>query len=145
LLSLFEMRKDYEENEDRDFKLLVSGRETKGGTIHLKGRSSFDDVCRVFESVPKPVKEERPPGRQSGDRRKIAEAILDAVLFKDPMVLERQIKPGEWLDLVSRVNQAGTEWKKTPATLKAYLTEELVSAGRVLVIDKARGIYQVVR
>jgi hypothetical protein len=145
LLSLFEMRKDYEENEDRDFKLLVSGRETKGGTIHLKGRSSFDDVCRVFESVPKPVKEKKSPGRQAGDRRKIAEAILDAVLFKDPGVLERQIKPGEWPDLVSRVNQAEPEWQKTPDTLKAYLTEELVSAGRVLVIDKARGIYQVVR
>jgi len=145
LLSLFEMRKDYEENEDRDFKLLVSGRETKGGTIHLKGRSSFDDVCRVFESVPKPVKEKKPPGRQSGDRRKIAEAILESVLFKEPGLVDRQTKPSEWLLLVSRVNQAEPEWQKSPDTLKAYLTEELVSAGRVLVIDKARGIYQVVR
>jgi hypothetical protein len=145
LLSLFEMRKDYEENEDRDFKLLVSGRETKGGTIHLKGRSSFDDVCRVFESVPKPVKEKKPPGRQSGDRRKIAGDILDAVLFKEPGLLDRQTKPSEWLQLVSRVNQAEEEWQKSPDTLRAYLTEELVSAGRVLVIDKARGIYQVVR
>jgi hypothetical protein len=145
LLSLFEMRKDYEENEDRDFKLLVSGRETKGGTIHLKGRSSFDDVCRVFESVPKPVKEKKPPGRQSGDRRKIAEDILDAVLFKEPGLLDRQTKPSEWLQLVYRVNQGIPEWQKTPETLKAYFTEELVSAGRVLVIDKARGVYQVVR
>ena len=145
LLSLFEMRKDYEENEDRDFKLLVSGRETKGGTIHLKGRSSFDDVCRVFESVPKPVKEKKPPGRQSGDRRKIAEDILDAVLFKEPGLLDRQTKPSEWLQLVSRVKEAYPEWQKSPDTLRTYLTEELVSAGRVLVIDKARGIYQVVR
>ena len=145
LLSLFEMRKDYEENEDRDFKLLVSGRETKGGTIHLKGRSSFDDVCRVFESVPKPVKEKKPPGRQGGDRRKIAGDILDAVLFKEPGLLDRQTKPSEWLQLVSRVNQAEEEWQKSPDTLRTYLTEELVSAGRVLVIDKARGIYQVVR
>ena len=145
MLSLFEMRKDYEENEDRDFKLLVSGRETKGGTIHLKGRSSFDDVCRVFESVPKPVKEKKPPGRQSGDRRKIAEDILDAVLFKEPGLLDRQTKPSEWLQLVYRVNQGIPEWQKTPETLKAYFTEELVSAGRVLVIDKARGVYQVVR
>lgn len=145
LLSLFEMRKDYEENEDRDYKLLVSGRETKGGTIHLKGRSSFDDVCRVFESVPKPVKEKKPPGRQGGDRRKIAEDILDAVLFKEPGLLDRQTKPSEWLQLVSRVNEAYPEWQKSQDTLRTYLTEELVSAGRVLVIDKARGIYQVVR
>ena len=123
----------------------MSGRETAGGTIHLKGRSSFDDVCRVFESVPKPVKEKKPPGRQSGDRRKIAEAILEAVLFKDPDVKERQITPKEWAHLVGRVNQAEPEWQKSPDTLRAYLTEELVSAGRVLVIDKARGIYQVVR
>ena len=95
--------------------------------------------------MPKPVKEKKPPGRQSGDRRKIAEAILEAVLFKDPDVKERQITPKEWAHLVGRVNQAEPEWQKSPDTLRAYLTEELVSAGRVLVIDKARGIYQVVR
>jgi hypothetical protein len=43
------------------------------------------------------------------------------------------------------VNQAEPEWQKSPETLRTYLTEELVSAGRVLVIDKARGIYQVLR
>ena len=56
------MRKDYEENEARDFKLLVTGRESSGKTIHLKARSSIDDVCRVFESVPKPVKEKKAMG-----------------------------------------------------------------------------------
>ena len=145
LLSLFEMRRDYEENEDRDFKLLVSGRETKGGTIHLKGRSSFDDVCRVFESVPKPVKEKKPPGRQSGDKRRIAEEILNAVLFKVPDLVERQVKPSEWLQLVARVNIAEPEWQKSEDTLKSYLTKELVSAGRVIAVNKAQGVYQVVR
>jgi hypothetical protein len=95
--------------------------------------------------VEEPVKEKKPPGRQSGDRRKIAGDILDAVLFKEPGLLDRQTKPSEWLQLVSRVNQAEEEWQKSPDTLRAYLTEELVSAGRVLVIDKARGVYQVVR
>ena len=91
------------------------------------------------------MKEKKPPGRQSGDRRKIAGAILDAVLFKEPGLLDRPVKPSEWLQLVARVNQGEPEWQKSPDTLRTYLTEELVSAGRVLVIDKARGIYQVVR
>jgi hypothetical protein len=95
--------------------------------------------------VEEPVKEKKPPGRQSGDRRKIAEAILEAVLFKEPGLVDRQTKPSEWLQLVSRVNQGEPEWQKSPDTLRTYLTEELVSAGRVLVIDKARGVYQVVR
>jgi len=43
------------------------------------------------------------------------------------------------------VNQAEPEWQKSPDTLRTYLTEELVSAGRVNVVSKARGIYQVVR
>lgn len=139
------MRKDYEENEDRDFKLLVSGRENNGGgTIYLKGRSSLDNVCRVFESVPKPVKEKKPPGRQSGDKQKIAGEILDAVLFKDPEVKDRQITPKDWFLLVARVNQAEPEWQKSNDTLRDYLTSVLVSAGRVIVINKSKGIYQVV-
>ena len=145
LLSLFEMRKDYEENEDRDFKLLVSGRETKGGTIHLKGRSSFDDVCRVFESVPKPVKEKKPPGRQSGDRKETAGEILDCVLFKDQGLVDRQIKRKEWLELVQRVSPGKDEWPKSADTLWSYLTKELVSAGRVSAVSPAQGIYQVLR
>jgi len=56
-----------------------------------------------------------------------------------------QAKPSEWLQLVARVNQGEQEWQKSTDTLKAYLTEELVSAGRVIADDKARGIYQVVR
>jgi hypothetical protein len=43
------------------------------------------------------------------------------------------------------VNQAEPEWQKSPDTLRAYLTEELVSAGRVKVLSKAQGLYQVVR
>jgi hypothetical protein len=95
--------------------------------------------------VPKPVKEKKPPGRQSGDRRKIAEAILEAVLFKEPGLVDRQTKPSEWLQLVSRVSEAYPEWQKSPDTLRTYLTEELVSAGRVKVVSKAQGLYQVVR
>ena len=90
------------------------------------------------------MKEKKPPGRQSGDRRKIAEEILKSVLFKEPGVLDRQIKPSEWLQLVARVNHGEPEWQKSPETLRAYLNEELVSAGRVKVISKAQGLYQVV-
>ena len=128
------------------FEMLIEGREGTGfGRKILKARGTADGVCRAFDQVEEPVKEKKPPGRQSGDRRKIAEAILEAVLFKDEDVKERQITPKEWHQLVSRVNEAYPEWQKTPDTLRTYLTEELVSAGRVLVIDKARGIYQVVR
>ena len=91
------------------------------------------------------MKEKKPPGRQSGDRRKIAEAILESVLFKEPGLVDRQTKPSEWLQLVARVSQGEPEWQKSPDTLKAYLTEELVSAGRVIAVDRARGVYQVVR
>ena len=126
-------------------EILIEGRETKGARKILKARGTADGVCRAFDQVEEPVKEKKPPGRQSGERRKVAEAILESVLFKDPGLVDRQTKPSEWLSLVSRVNQGEPEWQKSPDTLKAYLTEELVSAGRVLVIDKARGIYQVVR
>ena len=126
-------------------EILIEGRETKGARKILKARGTADGVCRAFDQVEEPVKEKKPPGRQSGDKRRIAEAILEAVLFKDPDVKERQITPKEWAQLVGRVNQAEPEWQKSPDTLRAYLTEELVSAGRVLVINPARGIYQVVR
>lgn len=126
-------------------EILIEGRETKGARKILKARGTADGVCRAFDQVEEPVKEKKPPGRQGGDRRKVAEAILEAVLFKDPDVRERQITPKEWAHLVGRVNQAEPEWQKSADTLRAYLTEELVSAGRVLVIDKTRGIYQVVR
>ncbi len=126
-------------------EILIEGRETKGARKILKARGTADGVCRAFDQVEELVKEKKPPGRQSGDRRKIAEAILEAVLFKEPGLVDRQTRPSEWLQLVSRVNEAEEEWQKSPDTLRAYLTEELVSAGRVLVIDKARGVYQVVR
>ena len=126
-------------------EILIEGRETKGARKILKARGTADGVCRAFDQVEEPVKEKKPPGRQSGDRRRIAEAILEAVLFKDPDVKERQITPKEWLELVARVNQAFPEWQKSADVLRGYLKDELVSAGRVLVIDKARGVYQVVR
>jgi hypothetical protein len=126
-------------------EILIEGRETRGARKILKARGTADGVCRTFDQVEEPVKEKKPPGRQSGDRRKIAEAILEAVLFKEPGLLDRQTRPSEWLQLVSRVNEAEEEWQKSPDTLRAYLTEELVSAGRVIAVDKARGVYQVVR
>lgn len=128
------------------FEMLIEGREGTGfGRKILKARGTADGVCRAFDQVEEPVKEKKAPGRQGGDKRRIAEAILDAVLFKEQGLLDRQTKPSEWLKLVSRVNEAEEEWQKSTDTLRAYFTEELVSAGRVLVIDKARGIYQVVR
>jgi hypothetical protein len=126
-------------------EILIEGRETKGARKILKARGTADGVCRAFDQVEEPVKEKKPPGRQGGGRRKIAEAILESVLFKDPGLVDRQTKPSEWLTLVSRVNQGEPEWQKSPDTLKAYLTEELVSAGRVKVLSKAQGLYQVVR
>lgn len=126
------------------YQITIEGRETKGAQKTLKARGTADGLGRAFDQVEEPVDEKKTRGRQPGDRRKIAEAILNNVLFKDPGLLERQIKPGEWLELVSRVNQAEPEWQKTPETLKNYLTDELVSAERVKVINKARGIYQVV-
>ena len=126
-------------------EILIEGRETKGARKILKARGTADGVCRAFDQVEEPVKEKKPPGRQSGEKRRIAEEILDAVLFKEPGFADRQTKPSEWLQLVSRVNQGEPEWQKSPDTLRAYFTEELVSAGRVLVIDRARGVYQVVR
>jgi hypothetical protein len=126
-------------------EILIEGRETKGARKILKARGTADGVCRAFDQVEEPVKEKKPPGRQSGDRRRIAEAILEAVLFKDPDVKERQITPKEWAQLVGRVNQAEPEWQKSLDTLRTYLTEELVSSGRVIAVDKARGVYQVVR
>lgn len=127
------------------FEILIEGRETRGARKILKARGTADGVCRAFDQVEEPVKERKPPGRQSGDRRKVAEAILDAVLFKEPGLVDRQTRPSEWLQLVSRVNQGEPDWQKSPDTLRAYFTEELVSAGRVIVVDKARGVYQVVR
>lgn len=126
-------------------EILIEGRETRGARKILKARGTADGVCRAFDQVEEPVKEKKPPGRQSGDAQKNAGMILDAVLFKDPGVKERQITNQEWLTLVGRVNQAEPEWQKSPDTLKGYLKRELVSAGRVDVIDKARGIYQVLR
>ena len=126
-------------------EILIEGRETKGARKILKARGTADGRCRAFDQVEEPVKEKKAPGRQSGERRKVAEAILDAVLFKEPELLDRPVKPSEWLHLVSRVSEAYPDWQKSPDTLRAYLTEELVSAGRVKVISKAQGLYQVVR
>jgi len=126
-------------------EILIEGRETKGARKILKARGTADGVCRAFDQVEEPVKEKKPLGRQSGGKRRIAEAILDAVLFKEPGLVSRPTRFSEWLQLVSRVNQAEEEWQKSPDTLRAYLTEELVSAGRVKVVSKAQGLYQVVR
>ena len=132
-------------NPDGDlFEILIEGRETRGARKVLKSRGTADGVCRAFDQVEEPVKDKKPQGRQSGDRRRIAEAILDAVLFRCPELLDRQIRPGEWREYVARVNQGEKEWKKSPETLNAYFTQELVSAGRVLVINKDKGIYQVI-
>ena len=129
------------------FEMLIDGREgtTGFGRKILKARGTVDGGCRTFDQVDELVKEKKAPGRQSGDKRRIAEEILNAVLFKVPDLVERQVKPSEWLQLVARVNIAEPEWQKSEDTLKAYLTKELVSAGRVIAVNKAQGVYQVVR
>ena len=128
------------------FEMLIEGREGTGfGRKILKARGTADGVCRAFDQVEEPVKEKKPPGRQSGDRRETAGEMLDCVLFKDPDLVDRQIKRKEWLELVQRVSPGKDEWPKSADTLWAYLTKELVSAGRVSAVSPAQGIYQVVR
>ncbi len=128
------------------FEMLIEGREGTGfGRKILKSRGTADGVCRAFDQVEEPVKEKKPPGRQSGDRSKTANEILDCVLFKDQGLADRQIKRKEWLELVQRVSPGKDEWPKSADTLWAYLTKELVSAGRVSAVSPAQGIYQVVR
>ena len=126
-------------------EILIEDRETKGARKILKARGTADGVCRAFDQVEEPVKEKKLPGRQSGDRRKIAEAILEAVLFNDPGVKGRQITPREWLQLVARVSASYPEWPKSADALRGYLKDELVSAGRVEVVSPLKGIYQVFR
>jgi hypothetical protein len=140
LISLFEVKKDYDENEARDFKLLVTGRESSGKTIHLKGRSSIDDVCRVFESVPKPVKEKKTMGAPT-TATKLAQELLEAVLLKDPDKRQALITPIEWLQVVRRVNLTVPEWKKSDQTLRAWLKEVLVDAGKVEKVSA--GVYRI--
>ena len=128
------------------FEMLIEGREGTGfGRKILKARGTADGVCRAFDQVEEPVKEKKPPGRQSGDRRETAGEMLDCVLFKDPDLVDRQIKRKEWLELVQRVSPGKDEWPKSADTLWSYLTKELVSAGRVSAVSPAQGIYQVVR
>ena len=128
------------------FEMLIEGREGTGfGRKILKARGTADGVCRAFDQVEEPVKEKKPPGRQSGDRSKTANEILDCVLFKDQGLADRQIKRKEWLELVQRVSPGKDEWPKSADTLWAYLTKELVSAGRVSAVSPAQGIYQVLR
>ena len=126
------------------FEILIEGRETRGARKILKSRGTVDGVCRAFDQVEEPVKEKKPPGRQRADHPKIAGQILDAVLFKDPDVKERQISLGEWCQLVARVNQGEPEWQKPDLVLRGYLKEVLVAADRVKVISKSKGVYQIV-
>jgi hypothetical protein len=128
------------------FEMLIEGREGTGfGRKFLKARGTADGVCRAFDQVEEPVKEKKPPGRQSGDQSKTANEILDCVLFKDQGLADRQIKRKEWLELVQRVSPGKDEWPKSADTLWAYLTKVLVSAGRVSAVSPAQGIYQVLR
>ncbi len=126
------------------YQITIEGRETKGTQKTLKARGTADGRGRAFDQVEEPLREKKPLGRQSADHPKLAGQILDAVLFKDPDVKERQITLKEWLELVARVNQGEPEWKKPDLVLRGYLKELLVSAGRVKVISKAKGVYQVV-
>ena len=127
------------------YQILIEGRETRGARKILKARSTLDGVCRAFDQVEEPVVEKRPPGRQAGEAKRIAGEILDSVLLKDPDLVSRQIRPKDWFQLVQRVNGTVPEWQKSEATLKGYLTKELVESLRVEVIDKAQGLYRVIK
>lgn len=61
----------------------------------------------------------------------LALEILKAVLLKEPDKQGSVITPADWLQLVKRVNLSVPEWQKSDQTLKDYLKEVLVEAGKV--------------
>jgi AAA domain len=118
-------------NPDGDLhEILIEGRETKGARKILKARGTADGVCRAFDQVDEPVKEKKARGAPS-TATGLALELLKAVLLKEPEKQGAVISPAEWLKAVKRVNLAVPEWQKSDQTLKDYLKEVLVEAGKV--------------
>jgi hypothetical protein len=111
-------------------EILIEGRETKGARKVLKARGTADGVCRAFDQVEEPVKEKKARGAPS-TATGLALEILKAVLLKEPDKQGSVITPADWLQSVKRVNLAVPEWQKSDQTLKDYLKEVLVEAGKV--------------
>jgi len=126
-----------DENPEGDlFTLYTEGRQIeKESKKWLKARGSKDGNCRVFDEVAAPVEEKKTPGRQAGDRQRIAEEILDAVLEYTPRIKGAVISPGEWLKEVHKLPHDNMEWDKTDTTIKDYLKTVLVRAERVEKIE----------
>jgi hypothetical protein len=118
-------------NPDGDLhEILIEGRETKGARKILKARGTADGVCRAFDQVDEPVKEKKARGAPS-TATGLALELLEAVLLKEPEKQGAVISPAEWLQVVKRVNLSVPEWQKSDQTLKDYLKEVLVEAGKV--------------
>lgn len=122
------------------FEILIEGRETKGARKILKARGTADGVCRAFDQVNEPVKEKKARGAPT-TATKTAQELLEAVLLKVPERRGEVITPAEWLGLVKRVNLAVPEWQKSDQSLRDYLKDVLVEAGRVEKVSA--GLYRI--
>ena len=122
------------------YEILIEGRETKGARKILKARGTADQVCRAFDQVEEPVKEKKQRGAPS-TATKLALELLEAVLLKVPERRGEVITPAEWLGLVKRVNLTVPEWQKSDQSLRDYLKEVLVEAGRVEKVSA--GLYRI--
>lgn len=122
------------------YEILIEGRETKGARKILKARGTADQVCRAFDQVEEQVKEKKAMGAPAKLAKLVLE-ILEAVLLKDPNQRGAVISPVEWVRLVKRVNISVPEWQKSDQSLRDYLTEVLVKAGRVERV--AAGLYRI--
>jgi hypothetical protein len=86
------------------------------------------------------VKEKKAMGAPAKLAKLVLE-MLEAVLLKDPNQRGAVISPVEWVRLVKRVNISVPEWQKSDQSLRDYLTEVLVKAGRVERV--APGLYRI--
>jgi hypothetical protein len=139
LISVFKLP-DGKNPEGDLFEMVIEGRETKGFRKVLKARGTADQVCRAFDQVEDQVKEKKAMGAPAKLAKLVLE-MLEAVLLKDPNQRGAVISPVEWVRLVKRVNISVPEWQKSDQSLRDYLTEVLVKAGRVERV--APGLYRI--
>jgi len=139
LISVFKLP-DGKNPEGDLFEMVIEGRETKGFRKVLKARGTADGVCRAFDQVEEPVKEKKARGAPT-TATKTAQELLEAVLLKVPERRGEVITPAEWLGLVKRVNLAVPEWQKSDQSLRDYLKDVLVEAGRVEKVSS--GLYRI--
>ena len=129
-----------DENPDGNlFTFYTEGRQIeKESKKWLRARGSKDGNCRVFEEVAAPIEEKKSPGRQAGERERIANDILDAVLDNNPDIRGKYIGPSEWVREVAQLKNPKTEWRKSDATLKEYLKSVLVKSERIMCMEVGR-------